>query len=249
MSLESRYLLGTRIDATEYSEATQRILGWARDRSSGYVCAANVHMVMEAHDSPEFQQIVNRARLVTPDGMPLVWALKALGLKAQTRVYGPDLMLHVCEAAAASGIPVGFHGGHPEARARMGERLLARYPGLRVVYSHSPPFRALSEEEERAAEHAIIASAAAIVFVALGCPAQERWMAARSPQIPATLIGVGAAFDFHSGRVAQAPRWLQDHGLEWAFRLGTEPRRLWKRYLKHNPRFAALMAAQIVRGG
>ncbi len=243
---EFRYILGMRVDATSYDDATRRILAWARGGESRYVCVATVHMVMEAHDHPEYQALVNAADLVTPDGMPLVWMLRRLGIPGQSRVYGPDLTLHVCRAAAREGIPVGFYGGHPEVLENLVKNLKAKFPGLRVAYAYSPPFRLLTGEEDRQITREINASGAKILFVGLGCPKQERWMAAHKGMIQAVMIGVGAAFDFHAGRVRQAPRWIQHIGMEWLFRLLMEPRRLWRRYAKHNPRFVLLALAQLV---
>jgi len=207
-----------------------------------------VHMAMEGHDRAEFQRIVNAADLVTPDGMPLVWGLKLLGIPSATRVYGPDLTPVVCEHAAREGVPVGFYGGTPEVLDRMIANLTARYPGLQVVYRHSPPFRPLTAEEEAREIEEIRASGARILFVGLGCPKQEQWMAARRGRIDAVMLGVGAAFDFLAGAKRQAPDLIQSLGLEWLFRLATEPRRLWRRYLYNNPRFVVLFAAQVLKG-
>jgi N-acetylglucosaminyldiphosphoundecaprenol N-acetyl-beta-D-mannosaminyltransferase len=230
------YIHGTRVDATSYADATARILAWAGERRGRYVCCANVHMVMAAGADEAFRATVNGASLVTPDGMPLVWLLRLFGC-AQARVYGPDLMLHVCGAAARKGIPVGLHGGHPEALERLAGSLQARFPDIRIAHLEAPPFRALEAGEAAAEVDRIRASGARIVFVGLGCPKQERWLAANVGAIDGVLIGVGAAFDFHSRRVRQAPAWMQRHGLEWLFRLGMEPRRLARRYLVTNAAF------------
>lgn len=240
-------LLGTRVDATSYAEATAQILAWASERRSRYVCAANVHMVMEAFDAPEFLAVVNGAALVTPDGMPLVWALRRRGFPRQQRVYGPTLTLHVCEAAAKADIVVGFYGATDQVREQMVQRLTARFPGLKVGYAWSPPFRALSAAEASEQDERIGAAGVGVLFVGLGCPRQERWMASRVGKVNAVMLGVGAAFDFHAGTTRQAPELLQRAGLEWAFRLAVEPRRLWRRYLKHNPRFVRLLARQWLR--
>ncbi len=240
-----RYILGMRVDATSYADATRRVLAWARAGESRYVCVANIHMVMEAYDDPNFRALINRADLVTPDGMPLVWMLRAMGIPGQERVYGPDLTLHICQAAAGQGIAVGFYGGRPEVLEALVHRLQERIPGLAVAYAYSPPFRPLSAAEEEAVVEAINASGARILFVGLGCPKQERWMAGHKGKVRAAMLGVGAAFDFHAGRVPQAPGWMQRAGLEWLFRLLVEPRRLWRRYLKHNPRFIVLAAMQL----
>jgi N-acetylglucosaminyldiphosphoundecaprenol N-acetyl-beta-D-mannosaminyltransferase len=204
-------------------------------------------MVMEAFDDPEFGRVVNGAALVTPDGMPLVWGLKRLGKSDVARVYGPTLTLHVCEAASGAELPIALYGGTEESLQAFKGFLQQRYPGIRVVCSIAPPFRPLTAEEDYAYSRDIACSGAAIVLVGIGCPKQEWWMARHAATIPAVLLGVGAAFDFHSGRVKQAPLFLQRAGLEWLFRLCMEPRRLWRRYFKHNPRFVYLFARQLLR--
>jgi N-acetylglucosaminyldiphosphoundecaprenol N-acetyl-beta-D-mannosaminyltransferase len=199
-------------------------------------------MVMEAFDSDRFCGVVNGADLVAPDGMPLVWILRGLGVKGQQRVYGPDLTLRVCEAAAREGVPVGFYGGKPETLAALVRNLANKFPSLQVVYAGSPPFRSLTTEEDLRTLREVTACGARILFVGLGCPKQERWMAEHRGRVPAVMLGVGAAFDFIGGLKLQAPRWMQDNGLEWLFRLMTEPRRLWRRYLLGNMRFAFYLA-------
>jgi N-acetylglucosaminyldiphosphoundecaprenol N-acetyl-beta-D-mannosaminyltransferase len=178
--------------------------------------------------------------------MPLVWMLRLKGQPDQERVYGPTLMLHVLEAAARENLPVGFYGSRPEVLTALLKRIQARYAGLNVVFSCSPPFRELSQEEDRAIVRQIERSGVRVLFIGLGCPKQEIWMAEHRGQVKAVMIGVGAAFDFHAGLKPQAPPWLQALGLEWLFRLLTEPRRLWKRYLYHNPRFALLAMADLL---
>ena len=240
-----RFVLGMRLDATSYDDATQRVLEWARVGEPRYVCAANVHMVMECHDSGDFRRVVNGAGLVTPDGVPLVWTLRRLGVEDQGRVYGPTLMLHVCAAAAQAGVPVGLYGAQPDVLETLQRNLTGRFPDLKVAYAYSPPFRPLTPEEDEEITGAIRGSGARILFVGLGCPRQERWMAEHRARLPLVMLGVGAAFDFHAGNVRQAPPWLQTAGLEWLFRLTMEPKRLWRRYLKHNPRFIYLTVRQL----
>jgi len=240
-------ILGLRIDRTSYEEATRKVIAMARAGEAGYLCAANVHMVMEAFDDPLFRQALNDAFLLTPDGMPLVWGLRQLGLRSAERVYGPTLTLHVCEAAAQAGIPVALYGGTEDSLAVFTAFLQQRCPGIRVVCSIAPPFRPLTAEEDAAYTGDIVASGARILLVGIGCPKQEWWMARHASAVPAVMLGVGAAFDFHSGRVRQAPPLMQRAGLEWLFRLCMEPRRLWKRYFKHNPRFVYLFARQLIR--
>lgn len=241
------FILETSVNPTSYSEATDCIIAWSIKSENRYVCVANVHMVMEAHDNLEFRSIVNSADLVTPDGMPLVWCLRILGYKSQQRVYGPTLTLHVCEAAARGEIPIGLFGGTEESLEAFCTFLQERFPVLKIACRIAPPFRPISDEEDRLFTQQITDSGARILFVGLGCPKQERWMAEHTVKIPAVMIGVGAAFDFHSGRVRQAPAFLQRMGLEWLFRFCMEPRRLWKRYLKHNPRFVFYFAIQLMR--
>jgi N-acetylglucosaminyldiphosphoundecaprenol N-acetyl-beta-D-mannosaminyltransferase len=244
---ECRSILGTRVDATTYPDATERILNWARAGDSRAVAAANVHVVMEGYDDPGCRNALGVADLVTPDGMPLVWMLRRLGLRGQTRVYGPDLTLCVCEAASKEGIAIGLYGGSPEALEALQESYRARFPQLRIAYAYSPPFRPLRPDEDESVVRAINDSGARILLVGLGCPKQERWVAEHRGRVQAVMMAVGAAFDFHSGRVKQAPWWMQRAGLEWLFRLVMEPRRLWRRYFKHNPRFLWLALWQLLR--
>lgn len=245
-TLRHRYILGMRVDATTYEEASERVVTWARIGHSGYVCVGTVHMVMESKDHPSFRKIINEADLVSSDGMPLVWGLRLLGIKGATRVYGPDLTLKICARAADEGIPVGFYGGTREALAALVETLQARHGALEVPYAFSPPFRPLDESEELEHAEAIQSSGCRILFVGLGCPKQERWMARQLGRIPAVMVGVGAAFDLIPGLKRTAPRWMQKAGLEWLFRMATEPRRLWRRYMYNNPRFLALFARQLL---
>lgn len=245
-SIAHRYIVGMRVDSTSYSDAVDRILAWGRAGESRYICVATAHMVMEAYDSPEFRRVVNDADLVTPDGMPLVWMLRSLGIRGQQRVYGPDLMLAVCAAAQAHGVPVGFYGGTLEALDRLVGAMQARFPPLSIAYAYAPPFRALTPQEDQEVVDQINASGARILFVGLGCPKQERWTSTHRGQVRAIMVGVGAAFQFHAGLVRQAPAWMQQAGLEWFFRLLMEPR-LWRRYARHNPRFAALVTLQLLR--
>jgi N-acetylglucosaminyldiphosphoundecaprenol N-acetyl-beta-D-mannosaminyltransferase len=242
----SRWILDVRVDATSYGDAAERIIGWAREGRSRYVCVASVNNVIEARGDSSYRRVMNGADLVTPDGMPLVWGLRMQGVPDATRVYGPDLIPVVCAAAVRAGVPVGFYGGHPDVLERMTNLLGARFPGLDVVFRASPPFRPLTAEEQDAAIEEIVASGAGILFVGLGAPKQERWMAEVHLRVPAVLVGVGAAFDFIAGAKPQAPRVIQNMGLEWMFRLASEPRRLWKRYTVRNPLFLALFARQLV---
>ena len=242
--LRHRYILGMRVDIINYRDATQQILHWARSRKSSYICAANVHMTMTAYDRLEFARVINGADLVTPDGMPLVLALRALGVKKISRVYGPTLTLSVCRAASRAGIKIALYGGTTETLALLEVFLRRHFPDIQIVCQISPPFRPLTLEEDMAYTQQIAKSGARIILAGIGCPKQELWMAAHKDRIPGVMIGVGAAFDFYSGRVRQAPSWMQKFCLEWLFRLVMEPRRLWKRYAYNNPRFVLLFIKQ-----
>lgn len=246
-------ILGMRVDGTDYSDATARVLDWAEGKSARAVFIANVHMVMEAYDRPEFKHVVNAGDLVTPDGMPLVWMLRLLGAQDQERVYGPDLMLYLCAAAARSGLKIGLFGSRPETLDRLAANLKTAFPGLRIAYQHAPPFRPLTPVENDQIAQEVLARGVRILFVGLGCPKQELWIAQNLRRFQCPLVGVGAAFDFHAGVTRQAPTILQKLGLEWAFRLGMEPKRLWRRYARHNPRFVffavrQILAARLSRG-
>ncbi len=245
--VRSRRILGMRVDGLRTSVAADGIVELAEAGASGVVCVATVHMVMEAFDAPDFQRSVNAADLVTPDGVPLVWALRRLGLSETRRVYGPTLMRLVCRRAEEHGLPIGLYGGSPEVLARLRENLLERHPLLRIAFAASPPYRAATPDEDASTVQAIEASGVRILFVGLGCPKQERWMAAHREALPCVQLGVGAAFDFLAGAKRQAPLWLQGAGLEWLFRLASEPRRLWRRYLIQNPRFLFHFARELAR--
>ena len=240
-------VLGTRVDATTLSDAADLVARWALNGESRSVAVATVNNVMEGYDHPDYRSAMRRSDLVTPDGMPLVWALRWLSAPVAERVAGADLTPVILRKAVTSGIPVAFYGGAPEVLERLTSRAEAAFPGLRVAFAWSPPFRSLSEEEEARVVDDIRASGARIVFVGLGCPKQELWMDRMRGRLPAVMVGVGAAFDFLVGNKRRAPRILQRAGLEWAFRLASEPRRLWRRYVFQNPRFIALFAEQLAR--
>lgn len=247
-ALNHRHLLGMRVDAPSgYGHAVDLITGWAREPVARTVGVATVNNVMESHDDPTFRAVMNRCDLVTPDGMPLVWALSLLGVRAATRVCGPELTPRLLARAEELGIRVGFYGGDPRTIAALRGVVATRWPALEVAYEHSPPFRPLTSAEDDEIVEAITRAGVQLLFVGLGCPKQERWMDDHRARLPLVSIGVGAAFDFLAGSKRQAPRFLQRIGLEWAFRLASEPRRLWRRYLKQNPRFIALFASQVVR--
>ncbi len=244
---EAKWILGSRIDATSYVEACDRIQVLAQSHTSCYLIAANVHVVMTGYWQPDYQQIINEAALVTPDGMPLVWTLRQLGVAHQSRVYGPDLMMAWCERAAEVGLSIYLYGGTESMLAKLESRLRQEFPRLRIAGSHAPPFRPLTPAEEHQDCDRIQASGASVVFVALGCPKQEQWMARQQGKLNAVMIGVGAAFSFHSGETQQSPRWMMRLGLEWLYRFGTEPRRLWRRYVINNPIFVLLVSWQLLQ--
>lgn len=248
--IRSAQVVSFPVAALNYERAVEAVLEDLQANRSGYVCVSNVHMVMEAHDDPAFAEVVKGSRFATSDGMPLVWMLRAQGLKEAERVYGPTLTWELCASAAREGLPIGLYGGTEQSLDAFKAVLGERYPDLEVACAISPPFRPLTPEEDAEYTARLRDSGARIIFVGIGCPRQEKWMAAHTERLPnAMLFGVGAAFDFHSGRVRQSPPVLQKLGLEWAFRLAMEPRRLWRRYVIHNPRFVLLAFWQLVRNG
>jgi N-acetylglucosaminyldiphosphoundecaprenol N-acetyl-beta-D-mannosaminyltransferase len=247
---ERAQILGIPLAVSDY----ERVMDWmdamVAAGARGYVTAAAVNLVMSAREQPETLAAVLGATLAVPDGMPLVWALRALGHARATRVYGPDLMAKYCARAARAGTPIYLYGGRhdDDARELLARRLRERFPGLAIVGSSSPPFRELTPAEDEREIEAINSSGAAVVWVGTGQPKQERWMCEMRPRLRAPLlIGVGAAFDFHAGLVKQAPPWMGRNGLEWAYRLYREPRRLWRRYARYNPRFVLAFARQYAR--
>jgi N-acetylglucosaminyldiphosphoundecaprenol N-acetyl-beta-D-mannosaminyltransferase len=227
--------------------AVDQIVRWSQQEQSRYLSVATIHLTMEAHDDPSFREIINNADMVIPDGMPMVWALRWFGVRGQQRVGGPDLTPALCERAEAHGIPVGFYGVTDETMAQLLDVCRRRWPRLKVAYAYSPPFHELSEEDERSIAADIARSGTRLLFVGLGCPKQDRWTARQLGRFPGVLLPVGAAFDFLAGAKSRPPLWAQRSGLEWIHRLVTEPRRLWYRYLYHNPRWVALFVRQVVR--
>jgi N-acetylglucosaminyldiphosphoundecaprenol N-acetyl-beta-D-mannosaminyltransferase len=241
MSVPRYNILGVGVSALTLERARDLVVGLRGQPQRGYVCVTTVHGLSDAQTDPEFRKILNASWLTTPDGMPLVW----LGPPGVERVYGPDLMLAVCEAGRAAGLTHYFYGGAPGVADELKTNLIARFPGLAVVGTRTPPFRPLTADERGALQAEVARVRPDVIWVGLGTPKQERFMAEYAPLLEAgVLIGVGAAFDFHSRRVRQAPRWMQRSGLEWFFRLCTEPRRLGPRYLKTNPLFVLRVLAQ-----
>lgn len=250
-ALPKRPVLGVDISTTNYRRICAACRQWVREqrqtanRPARCIFACTVHSVMTAVLEPDFRAVLNSADVATPDGVPLAWALRSFGVRRQPRVYGPNLMLLLCGQAARLGHRVYLYGGHPEALPPLRRRLRGRYPSLVIVGAEAPPFRPLTAEEDAGVVERMQAARADLVFVGLGAPKQERWIAAHRDRLPGViLVGVGAAFDFHAGRIPQAPGCMQRAGLEWLFRLLLEPARLWKRYLLLNPLFLALWALQ-----
>jgi N-acetylglucosaminyldiphosphoundecaprenol N-acetyl-beta-D-mannosaminyltransferase len=245
-AVPSAPLLGVPLALTDYDGTLDWIDRRAADRRRGYVCVAAVHTVMACQEDPELRAAVLGADFTVPDGQPLVWALKLLGHPLPDRVYGPELMERACARAARTGLRFYLYGGRSQgALVELARSLRLRHPGLNVVGGHAPPFRALTADEEAAVIADIERSRPDVVWVGIGVPKQEKWMARMRERLTApVLVGVGAAFDFHAGLIPQAPARMQKLGLEWAFRLVQEPRRLWRRYLRYNPRFVAGFARQ-----
>jgi N-acetylglucosaminyldiphosphoundecaprenol N-acetyl-beta-D-mannosaminyltransferase len=242
-------VLGVPVALTTYDRTLDWIDGMVAAGERGYVCVAAVHTIMAFGEDPELRDAVLASSMTVPDGQPIVWALKALGHPLPDRVYGPTLMAKACERAARSGQRIFLYGGRNEgALVQLTLNLRRRFPGIRIVGGYSPPYRELTDEEERQVVDMIGGSGADVVWVGIGVPKQEKWMRAMRPKLHApVLIGVGAAFDFHAGLIPQAPAVLQRLGLEWAFRLAQEPGRLWKRYAKYNPLFVLGFARQYAR--
>jgi N-acetylglucosaminyldiphosphoundecaprenol N-acetyl-beta-D-mannosaminyltransferase len=244
-SAHSCSVLGMRIDEYNYDSASAKLKSWC-DGTSRYVCCSTVHMVMESYDSGEFQNFVNSADMVVSDGVPIVWVTRMLGLKNQARVFAPTLTLKLCEMAARENIPVGFYGSSQRVIDDLVKAASSLYPGLKVAYAYSPPFRALTREEDDKIVEEIGRSGARLLFVGLGCPKQERWMFEHKGRVPAVMLGVGWTFDVMSGHSEMAPVWIQNIGMEWFYRLVRNPRKLWKRHLKNNPRFILFAIMQVL---
>lgn len=239
-------VIGAPIDALNSREALAVIESWAAQRSSRYVCICNAHSVVTASQDDRFMRVLQEADLATPDGAPVAWMIRRQGHPQQQRVSGPDLMLEYCDMAQTTGTSVFLFGSAPATLAALENELVRRYPRLKIAGTLSPPFRPLSEDEDAALVAQINASGAGVVFVSLGCPKQETWMAAHKGRVQSVMIGVGAAFDFHAGAVKRAPEWMQRHGLEWLHRLLSEPRRLWRRYFTTNSLFVWKALRQLI---
>jgi N-acetylglucosaminyldiphosphoundecaprenol N-acetyl-beta-D-mannosaminyltransferase len=250
MAPAKQSVLGVGISKTSYEEVVRVTREWVArsrqgERRGRYVCVTSVHGVVTAIKRPRVKEVLNGADVATPDGMPVVWALRSFGAASQSRVYGPTLMTELCRDAERHGHRIFLYGATESTLAKLTENLLAKFPSLRIVGAASPPFRKLTEEEDRAAVRMLADSGAEIAFIGMSTPKQDVWMAEHAPLLPGiVLFGVGAAFDFHAGVLRQAPAWMQRRGLEWFFRLCMEPARLWRRYLIETPVFLPLWAMQ-----
>ena len=252
-------VLGAPIDAVSWSDALSTISAWATNSESRVVCICNVHSVVTASQDAAFGRVVQEADMATPDGAPVAWMLRRLGHAGQQRINGPDLMWRYCEArqgmdsrlrgndGTANGSGIFLYGSSEQTLATLKAKLSAAFPALNIAGAISPPFRALTSDEDDVIVAQINASNAGVVFVSLGCPKQELWMEAHRGRIHAVMIGVGAAFDYHAGTIQRAPKWMQDCGLEWLHRLASEPRRLWRRYLVTNTLFVIGAARQLLQ--
>jgi N-acetylglucosaminyldiphosphoundecaprenol N-acetyl-beta-D-mannosaminyltransferase len=239
-------VLGVGLSAINLDSARAAVAQALERKTKGYVCVTGVHGVMEAQQDESLRRILNGAYLNTPDGMPMVWVGKWQGFGRMDRVYGPDLMFLICEFTRSTGYTHFLFGGAEGVAQELKRRLEEKFPGLKIAGTYTPPFRPLNEPEEAELIRTVAALKPDIIWVGLSTPKQERFMAQYWQKLDTTLMfGVGAAFDFHAGRVRQAPRWMQRSGLEWFFRLCCEPRRLWRRYLRNNPLFAFKILCQL----
>lgn len=244
---QRRVVLSAPIDALAWETALRRIFEWSIHRASRYVCLCNVHSVVTAGQDGHFLRVVSEADMAAPDGMPVAWMLRRLGFPGQERINGPDLMWKYCALAEQREQALYFYGSTQQTLDLLRARLQATFPRLRIAGMYSPPFRPLKPDEEAETIARINHSGAGVVFVGLGCPKQELWMAAHRDRIQAVMIGVGAAFDYHAGTIGRAPIWMRQAGLEWLHRLLSEPRRLWKRYLVTNTLFVLGAGAQLIK--
>lgn len=237
-------ILGINIDVLSWRLAIDKITDWALQSESRYVCICNVHSTITAKQRPDFERVVNAADMATPDGMPLAWYMRFKGYRSQQRINGPDLMWKYCRTAAEQGIPIFLYGSTSETLTALVRALHNNFPTLKIAGYDAPPFRELTAEEDKEKIDIINQSGAKVVFVSLGCPKQELWMAKHTGKINAVMLGVGAAFDYHAGIIRRAPLWMQHSGLEWLYRLLSEPRRLWRRYFVTNSLFLCYLLMQ-----
>jgi N-acetylglucosaminyldiphosphoundecaprenol N-acetyl-beta-D-mannosaminyltransferase len=240
-------VIGSPIDVLTWHGAIDTIRGWAQSHESRVVCICNAHSVVTARSDAEFAEVIRTADIATADGFPVAFMLRRQGHPEQERINGPDLMLRYCTEAAASGESVYLFGGSDSTLLALERALRTKCPGLKIAGMHSPAYRMLTDAEDAAVIADINGSGAGVVWVGLGCPKQEKWMVAHRGRISAVMVGVGAAFDYHAGTLKRAPLWMQRNGLEWFYRLITEPRRLWRRYLVTNTLFIWYATGQLLR--
>jgi N-acetylglucosaminyldiphosphoundecaprenol N-acetyl-beta-D-mannosaminyltransferase len=247
--VRTREILGLPIAMTDYSHAMDVMDGMIARRDKGWVCAVAVHAVMVAQTDPEMRAALVESSLTVPDGMPLVWAANMLGEDLPNRVYGPELMERYSRRCVEAGHRVWLYGGRDQGSlVQLALSMRRQHPGIQIVGGYSPPFRDLTEEEEDSLAKQINDARPDVLWVGIGVPKQEKWMARMRDRVEVPVMcGVGAAFDFHAGRISQAPRWMQERGLEWTYRIVQEPRRLLPRYVYYNPRFLAAFARQMAR--
>jgi N-acetylglucosaminyldiphosphoundecaprenol N-acetyl-beta-D-mannosaminyltransferase len=247
--VRTRNLLGVPIAMTDYEQTMDVMDGMIARRERGYVCAVAVHALTVAHTDAEMKRALLASTLVVPDGMPLVWAANMLGESLPHRVYGPELMRRYTQRCATQGHRVWLYGGRDQGHlVQLALRLRQQHPGIKIVGGYAPPFRPLTSEEEDALVEQVNQAKPDVLWVGIGVPKQEKWMAHIRERLDVPVMcAVGAAFDFHAGRISQAPAWMQDRGLEWTYRIAQEPRRLLPRYLYYNPRFMLAFARQFAR--
>lgn len=241
-------VVGGLIDVVTWNQVLETLGRWSDRRESRVVCVCNAHSTVTAWLEPDFRRVIDEADLSVPDGMPVSWLMRLKGHHRQGRINGPDLMTLYCAQAAGNGQSIFLYGGTPQTLEVLSEQLRLRFPGLTIAGMYSPPFRDLTPAEDEEAVDLINASGAGMVFVSLGCPKQERWMANHHGRVQAVMVGVGAAFDYLAGLRSRAPLWMQRTGLEWLYRLAAEPRRLWRRYLVTNSLFVVGAATQLLGG-
>ena len=248
-AIARREILGLSIAMTDYERAMDAMDAMIATRSPGYVCALATHAVSLSRDDTELRDAILASTLALPDGVPLVWAANILGEHLPNRVYGPELMRRYNNRCVEQGHRVWLYGGRDQGSlVQLALNLRRMHPGLRIVGGYSPPFRALSTEEDDAIAQQIDQAKPDVLWVGIGAPKQEKWMARVRDRIEVpVMVGVGAAFDFHAGRISQAPHWMQERGIEWSYRIAQEPRRLLPRYLFHNPRFMAAFIGQLAK--
>jgi exopolysaccharide biosynthesis WecB/TagA/CpsF family protein len=240
-------VVGVPIDLLDRQGVSRQLVAWGKAHESRYMCFANVHSAILASHDERHRLALLGADMVAPDGAPIAWSLRVKGYRQQQRVDGPGMMWALCDAARETAAKVGLYGSTDATLQALQAELKQAFPGLQVVYAYSPPFRELSEQEDQAVCDAIRDAGVELLFVGLGCPKQEDWMARHRGRVPAVMLGVGAAFEFHAGTVSRAPRWMREHGLEWLYRLGSQPGRLWRRYLFTNSVFLARSAQEAAR--